>query len=240
METHRHLTTEYHWADLILNESSLQLMNELNETAKQQQPCHALFYGSSGTGKTLAAALLGKELQKDVVRVDLSTVVSKYIGETEKNLEQLFLRAETKDWILFFDEADALFGKRTEIKDSHDRYSNLEIAYLLQRLEQHPGIVLFATNKKTNIDDAFIRRLRYDIHFPIPAPPERLRLWEKGLNKNNLPISTVDLHTIAHEFELSGAVIMNVTQQLRKDAAGKNNSINNDLIIHKIKNWTTQ
>src|SRR5690606_11585436 len=116
-----------------------------------------LFYGPPGTGKTLTAMLLGKEFQRNVFRIDLSQVVSKYIGETEKNLEKIFQRAANKEWILFFDEADALFGKRTSVKDAHDRYANQEVSYLLQRVEDFPGLVILASNYKNNIDKAFVR-----------------------------------------------------------------------------------
>src|SRR5688572_29199827 len=133
MEQPQYLKTEYHWADLVVNQSTSQQLNEFKQCAKEQGRCHGLFYGPSGTGKTLAGALLGKELRRDVLRVDLSAVVSKYIGETEKNLKRLFDDAESKAAVLFFDEADALFGKRTEVKDAHDRYANLEVGYLLQR-----------------------------------------------------------------------------------------------------------
>ncbi len=124
-----------------------------------------LFHGPAGTGKTLTAALLGKEFDKPVYKVDLSKVVSKYIGETEKNLNAAFVAAEEKDSILFFDEADVLFGKRTGVKDAHDRFANIEVSYLLQKLEAYPGLTVLAANKKSNIDDAFIRRLRFIIDF---------------------------------------------------------------------------
>lgn len=132
-----------------------------------------LFTGADGTGKTLAAEVIANELKVDLYRIDLSRVVSKYIGETEKNLARIFKRAENKDWILFFDEADALFGKRTEVKDAHDRYANIEINYLLQRIETYPGIVILATNKKASLDAAFVRRLRFIINFPPPKRKKR-------------------------------------------------------------------
>jgi len=135
----------------------------------------ALFIGADSTGKTLAAETLASNTKKDLYRIDLGRVVSKYIGETEKNLEKIFKRAENKNWILFFDEADALFGKRTEVKDSHDRYANIDINYLLQRIESYPGLVILATNKKTNIDKAFLRRLRYIIEFPPPTKKKRTK-----------------------------------------------------------------
>jgi len=134
----------------------------------------SLFTGTDGNGKTLAAETLARSTKKDLYRIDLSQIVSKYIGETEKNLEKIFKRVENKDWILFFDEADALFGKRTEVKDSHDRYANIEINYLLERIENYPGLVILATNMKENIDDAFIRRLRYIVEFPSQTKKKRI------------------------------------------------------------------
>ena len=135
----------------------------------------SLFTGPDSNGKTLAAETLARSTKKDLYRIDLSQVVSKYIGETEKNLERVFKKAENKNWILFFDEADALFGKRTDVKDSHDRYANIEINYLLERIEEYPGLVILATNKKTNLDNAFMRRLRYNIEFPPPIKRKRTK-----------------------------------------------------------------
>jgi hypothetical protein len=154
-----------------------------------------LFYGPSGTGKTFAASLLGKETGKDVYRIDLAMVISKYIGETEKNLELLFARAENKKWILFFDEADALFGKRTNVRDAHDKYANQEVSYLLQRIEDYDGLVILATNMKNNIDDAFIRRFNAVLKFPMPDGDERKAIWQKTfppgvIFRKSLPVST--------------------------------------------------
>jgi len=242
METEQFLTTDYQWTDLVVNEAALKQITELYECAKKKKGCSALFHGPSGTGKTLSGSLLGKELGREVVRIDLSMVISKYIGETEKNLEKLFARAEIKNWILFFDEADALFGKRTDVKDAHDKYANKEVSYLLQRIEKFNGMVIFATTQKSNIDDAFIRRLRYVIPFPIPEPPERLLLWEKNLFKTNLPTSTIDLPAIASKFALSGAAIGDVVQHLVKKTSGssKIQRINNDLIIDHIQTFANQ
>ena len=151
-----------------------------------------LFHGPPGTGKTLTAGLLGKIAQKDVYRIDLSMVISKYIGETEKNLARLFDKAERKDWILFFDEADSLFGKRGQVKDAHDKYANQEVSYLLQRVEAYNGLVILASNFKNNIDEAFLRRFQSIIYFPLPAK-EELELglgwrvsWPKDQNLSGL------------------------------------------------------
>src|SRR5207237_3855098 len=132
--------------------------------------------------KTLTATVLGKVTERQVYKVDLSSVVSKYIGETEKNLASLFDRAEHKEWVLFFDEADALFGKRIEAKDAHDRYANQEVSFLLQRIEVFDGIAILASNRKENLDDAFTRRFESIIYFPLPRPEERLRLWRQGFS----------------------------------------------------------
>jgi SpoVK/Ycf46/Vps4 family AAA+-type ATPase len=163
-------TTNLSWNDLTLHTETLQQVNEIKKQLKTLSSAKAggqivLFHGPAGTGKTLTAALLGKEFNKPVYRVDLSKVVSKYIGETEKNLNAVFADAENAGAILFFDEADALFGKRTEVKDAHDRFANIEVSYLLQKIETHPGLTILAANKKSNIDDAFIRRLRFIIDF---------------------------------------------------------------------------
>ena len=139
----------------------------------------ALFAGESGTGKTMAAEVLANELRLDLYRIDLSAVVSKYIGETEKNLRRLFDAAEDGGAILFFDEADALFGKRSEVKDSHDRYANIEINYLLQRMEAYRGLAILATNMKSALDPAFLRRLRFIVDFPFPGAAERRAIWQQ-------------------------------------------------------------
>jgi SpoVK/Ycf46/Vps4 family AAA+-type ATPase len=140
----------------------------------------ALFAGASGTGKTMAAEVLARELELDLYRIDLSQVVSKYIGETEKNLRRVFDAAEDGSAVLLFDEADALFGKRSEVKDSHDRYSNIEVGYLLQRMESYRGLAILTTNMKSALDDAFLRRLRFLVEFPFPDPVHRAEIWRRA------------------------------------------------------------
>jgi hypothetical protein len=157
-----------------------------NEWKGRKKGYRCLFYGPSGTGKTFMTCLLGKESGKEVYRVDLSLIISKYIGETEKNLELVFARAEHKDWILFFDEADALFGKRTNIRDAHDKYANQEVSYLLQRIEQYDGLVILATNMKNNIDDAFRRRFEVELQFAMPNSAQRRQIW-----KNSFPAEAI-------------------------------------------------
>ena len=137
----------------------------------------ALFAGPSGTGKTMAAEMIANALGLDLYKIDLAGVVSKYIGETEKNLDRIFTAAENANAILFFDEADALFGKRSEVRDSHDRYANIEISYLLQKMEEYDGIAILATNLRQNLDEAFVRRLAFTVHFPFPDEESRRRIW---------------------------------------------------------------
>ena len=221
------ITTPLEWSDLVLNAQTmeqiyelkkwLQHKNTLLKTNKRLKPGYrVLFYGPPGTGKTLTSCLLGKAdtpegQELDVYRVDLSQVVSKFIGETEKNLSKLFDKAEHKDWILFFDEADALFGKRTNIRDAHDKYANQEIAYLLQRIENYNGLVILATNFKSNIDPAFARRFQAIIHFPMPNQAERLILWKMILPEPMLQQQGT-LERLSATYELPGASIINVAQ----------------------------
>lgn len=178
------IKTELTWDDLILPKETLMQIHEIEEWIKNSKVIfekwdlsrklkpgfRALFYGPDGTSRTMTAALLGKYSNKEVYKIDLSSIVSKYIGETEKNLENLFNKADNKDWILFFDEADALFGKRTEVKDAHDKYANQEVAYLLQRIENYDGLTILASNSKGNIDETFIRRLNSVINFSATDP----------------------------------------------------------------------
>ena len=216
------IETSLDWADLIVPASTKKDLDYLFSWLKHGEKLltderlgkriapgfRALFHGPPGTGKTLAASLLGKEANKPVYRVDLASVVSKYIGETEKNLSGLFARAEDKNWILFFDEADALFGKRTNVKEAKDRFANQEVSYLLQRVERYPGLVILASNYKSNIDDAFLRRFQSIVHFPMPGPAERLAIWRAGLPAS-IPVSAeINLDQISRKYELSGADIM--------------------------------
>ncbi len=219
-----HIETEMEWDDLVLPFTTLHQIREIenwithNDTLlnewgmkKRIKPGYrALFYGPPGTGKTLTASLLGKQTGKEVFRIDLSRVVSKYIGETEKNLSRLFDKAENKNWILFFDEADALFGKRTEIHDAHDKYANQEVAYLLQRIESYSGLVILASNRRNNIDEAFARRFQTIIQFPMPKADERHKIWVKTLPHQMMFDADIDWQKIATRFELSGAGILNV------------------------------
>ena len=165
-----------------------------------------LFCGASGTGKTMAAEALAAALGLPMYRVDLSQVVNKYIGETEKNLAKIFDAAEASDSVLFFDEADALFGKRTAVKDAHDRFANIEISYLLERMERFKGLAILATNRRKDLDEAFTRRLRYLVEFPLPGPAERERIWRQ-MFPERVDVSGLDFDFLAGQFELSGGHI---------------------------------
>jgi len=169
----------------------------------------ALFAGPPGTGKTMICSLLAKELGLELYRIDLSQVVNKYIGETEKNLGRVFDEAARGQVMLLFDEADSLFAKRTEVKSSHDRYANLEVNYLLQRMESHEGVVVMTTNAETAIDPAFRRRIRFRIRFPAPDEHQRLQLWQGMMPKQAQVAPDLDLRTIAQRFPLAGGNIMN-------------------------------
>ena len=170
----------------------------------------ALFAGPPGTGKTMAAEVVAADLGLDLYVINLATVVDKYIGETEKNLERIFAEAEGVNCILFFDEADALFGKRSEVKDARDRYANVEISYLLQRMERFEGTAILATNLKANVDEAFARRIDVAIDFQIPEPDHRLVLWRQSLRPAVPVADDLDLDFLANAFELSGGSITNI------------------------------
>lgn len=218
------IATTLEWQDLVLDYHVMvavqevrawlthghTLMQEWGLDKKVRPGFRAVFYGPPGTGKTLTAALLGKATGREVYRVDLSMIVSKYIGETEKNLGKVFDAASYKDWILFFDEADALFGKRTAAVTSNDRHANQQTGYLLQRIEDFPGTVILATNLKANMDEAFTRRFQTMINFDMPAPAQRLQLWKNAFNGVCDLEDDIDLHKIAHDHELAGGAIINV------------------------------
>lgn len=243
------ITTELTSDDLVLPAATNQQITELENWVKHQDTLmnkwkmkrwmkpgyRALFHGPPGTGKTLTALIVGKKTNRDVFRIDLSMVVSKFIGETEKNLSQLFDRAKNKDWILFFDEADALFGKRTNVRDAHDKYANQEVAYLLQRIENHNGLIILASNFKINIDEAFIRRFQSVIYFPLPSAGERLQLWKKTLPEtaSQKRPSVADLSSIAKKYEITGAGIVNVVQYCCLESLANNS---NEITVDQIKN----
>ncbi len=222
----RLLETNMNWNDLVLDHNTLvqlkeieiwlnhhdQLMDDWQMKSKLKPGYKTLFYGPPGTGKTLTATLLAKKVGLDVYRIDLSQTVSKYIGETEKNLAKVFDKAESKNWILFFDEADALFGKRTATKDAHDRHANQQVSYLLQRIEEYNGMVILASNLKSNIDDAFLRRFQTIVRFPVPSPRERYVIWQKAFSEKCTFAGDIDLLAIADNYELAGGSIINAVQ----------------------------
>jgi hypothetical protein len=240
------IETQAGWSDLILEAPTLAkvqeiahwiqhertIMDVLGMRKKIRPGYRALFYGPPGTGKTFTCALLGKSAGLPVYRVDLSMVVSKYIGETEKNLASVFNHAEKHKWILFFDEADALFGKRTAVSDARDRFANQEVSYLLQKVEEYDGVVILATNFKGNIDPAFSRRFENIVHFPMPTAKERALIWEATLPPK-LPLEAgMDVQKLAEKYDLSGASIVDAVRAavLLAVAAGRKEISKGDLM----------
>ena len=238
------------WDELVLDDSTMTQVNEIRlwvqygarvrkewGMEKILRPGYrALFYGPPGSGKTMTASLLGQVTGREVYRINLASVVSKYIGETEKNLEKVFDMAEDKDWILFFDEADSLFGKRTGIKDSHDRYANQEVSYLLQRIEEYSGLVVLSTNQKINIDDAFSRRFQSVIRFPMPDAAQRKAIWTSSFSDKTEFEESISWDDIARDYELTGGSIMNVVQYASVLAMSRGESIiREEDILHGIR-----
>lgn len=195
----------------------------------------ALFAGPPGTGKTMAASVLSAELCLPLYTIDLSQIVDKYIGETEKRLEEVFEYAARSNVILFFDEADSLFGKRTEVKDSKDKYANNEVSYLLQKIERHEGLVLLATNIKNNIDEAFLRRMRYVVEFQLPDVETRKEIWKNGFSAA-VPVGNLDFDLLAKEVELSGGYIRNIILNAMFDAAGDHSQVTMYHVIKSVCN----
>jgi AAA+ superfamily predicted ATPase len=220
------IASRYSWSDIILPRDRTEQLREICNHVRYRDRVYndwgfdrklamgkglcVLFAGPSGTGKTMAADIIAGELGLDLYKIDLSTVVSKYIGETEKNLSRIFDEAETSNAILFFDEADALFGKRSEVKDSHDRYANIETGYLLQRMEEHEGIVVLASNFRKNMDEAFVRRLHFTVEFPFPTEEDRSRIWESVWPEATPRDPGLDLKFLAQRFQITGGNIRNI------------------------------
>jgi hypothetical protein len=241
------LETKMEWKDIVMSRQTdrelkmishwLQFNHRLVEDAnlgRRTKPGYrALFYGPPGTGKTLTASLLGKQFGLDVYRIDLSLVVSKFIGETEKNLQQIFDRAE--DWILFFDEADALFGKRTNVQSAHDRFANQEVSYLLQKIEEHPGLVILATNFRNNMDQAFIRRFQSVVPFNPPNEQESLQLWNNTMPANIPWKEDISLQDFAKKYELTGASILNIVQSASIRALAEDRPIDTKDLLEGIQ-----
>ncbi|HEX8921936.1 MAG TPA: ATP-binding protein [Pyrinomonadaceae bacterium] len=243
----RKLEQSHAWSDLVLPKNQLDQLSELTSQVKRAQlvletwgfaqkfpygkGVTALFEGPSGTGKTMAAGIVGAELGLDLYKIDLSFVVSKYIGETEKNLNRIFTEAQDSNAILFFDEADALFGKRSEVKDAHDRYANIETAYLLQRMEDYSGIVILATNMKQHLDEAFVRRMRFIIHFPFPSDEYRQMIWEKAF-PGDAPLGRdVDFRWLARKLKITGGHIKNISLRAAFLATERQGVIEMDCLV---------
>jgi hypothetical protein len=236
------------WADLVLPADDTRQLRELAVRHRGRGRVYgewgfpalpsagivALFAGPSGTGKTLAAEVVAGDLGLDLYKVDLSAVVSKYIGETEKNLERIFGAAAAGDLVLFFDEADALFGKRSEVSDAHDRYANIEVAYLLQRLETHDGLVVLATNLQRNIDPAFLRRISVAVDFVLPEQPERRAIWACSFPAA-APVTDLDLDFLARQFKVSGGVIHNAVLGAAFLAAAQDSAISMSHVVLAMK-----
>jgi SpoVK/Ycf46/Vps4 family AAA+-type ATPase len=237
----RRIEPEVGWADLVLAPPVARGLREVAARARHRDTVltdwrmrrgggrgygvTALFAGDSGTGKTMSAEVIAADLGLDLYTVNLATVVDKYIGETEKNLERIFAEAGGVNAVLFFDEADAIFGKRSDVRDAHDRYANIESAYLLQRLETFDGLAVLATNLRANIDDAFTRRLDAIIDFPAPTPDLRRSLWSRCLAPP-LPLADdVDLDFLSESFELAGGNIRSASTTAAYLAAAAGTSV---------------
>jgi AAA+ superfamily predicted ATPase len=245
------ISPHYTWDDIVLPRDRLQQLREICNYVKYRalvydewgfdrklslgKGLNILFAGPSGTGKTMAAEIMAGELGLDLYKIDLATVVSKYIGETEKNLARIFAEAETSNAILFFDEADALFGKRSEVRDSHDRYANIEIGYLLQKMEEYEGVVILATNLRKNMDDAFVRRVHCTVEFPFPTEQDRRRIWERVWPENTPRSQDLDLDFMARRFEMAGGNIRNIALAAAFLAAADGAGITTTHLIHAIK-----
>ena len=222
----RKVESAYSWDDLVLPEAHKSQLGEIIDHIRNHESVYTewgfsrkhalgkgvnmLFSGPSGTGKTMAAGIISSALGLDCYKIDLSTVVSKYIGETEKNLNRIFAEAETSNAVLFFDEADALFGKRTEVKDSHDRYANIEVNYLLQKMEEHEGVVILATNLSKNMDDSFMRRVHFSVVFPFPEHEERLAVWQRVFPSEAPVEKDIDREFLARKLKITGGNIKNI------------------------------
>jgi hypothetical protein len=225
-ELARQIEPHHTWADLVLPQDRVALLHELCDQYKHRHRVYeewgfgarlslgrglsVLFAGPSGTGKTMAAEVMANELALDLFKIDLSGVVSKYIGETEKNLERIFALAHDANAILLFDEADALFGKRSETKDAHDRYANIEVSYLLQKIEEYDGIVILTSNLRQNLDEAFLRRLQFTVEFPLPDEEARQRIWRAMLPAQAPLNGDLDVADLAQRFRLSGGSIRTI------------------------------
>jgi AAA+ superfamily predicted ATPase len=243
----RKIIPKYQWNDIILPAERTDQLREICNHVKYRDRVYSewgfgrklamgkglcvLFVGPSGTGKTMASDIIAGELGLDLYKIDLSSVVSKYIGETEKNLSKIFSEAETSNAILFFDEADALFGKRSEVKDSHDRYANIETGYLLQRMEEYEGVVILASNFRKNMDEAFVRRLHFTVEFPLPNEEDRYRIWQTIWPDATPRDADLDLRYLANRFQMTGGNIRNIALSAAFLAADDDGKVNMQHLI---------
>lgn len=250
-ELARKITPVYTWDDIVLPADLKDQLRELCNFVRYRSVVFddwgfgrklslgkglaAIFAGPSGTGKTMAAEIVGHELHLDLYKIDLSSVVSKYIGDTEKNLARVFREAQDSQGILFFDEADALFGKRSQVQDAHDRYANIEVSHLLQELDQHEGIVILATNLMKNIDEAFLRRIAFRVAFPFPDVSDRERLWQTLWPRQLPRDSNVDVRFLARQFKLTGGQVKNVLVAAAFLAAADGRSVSMEHLVRGIK-----
>ncbi len=247
----RKLTPRYEWTDIVLPEDQINLLREIITTVRTRpkvleewglglklvssRGITILFAGPPGTGKTMAAEIIAQELKLDLYKIDLANVISKYIGETEKNLERIFTEAEASNAILFFDEADALFGKRSEVRDSHDRYANIEISYLLQRMEAYDGVSILATNLRANLDEAFTRRLQFVVDFPFPSEEYRHRIW-KALFPPSVPrAEDLDFRSLAKNYKIAGGNIRNILVNATYQAASDGGVLTMEHLLHGVR-----
>jgi hypothetical protein len=237
----------FEWKDIVLPDNTLDLLRKIPEHVEHAgevfedwgfdarmpygRGVAALFSGPSGTGKTMAARIIARELGVELFQVDLAKTVSKYIGETEKNLDRVFEAAQRASAVLLIDEADALFGKRTEVKDAHDRYANVEVAFLLQRMESYTGLAILTTNLKRNLDDAFLRRLRFVIDFPAPKPAHRLEIWKRAFPDGCSVVDDKELRFLAGRFELTGGHIQQIALRAAFSAASGGGLIRAEHIV---------
>lgn len=244
----RKITPRYSWSDLILPADQMAILRELVSTVRgrpvvleqwgvgkklaSSAAVTALFAGDPGTGKTMAAEVIAAELNLDLFKIDLSSLVSKYIGETEKNLERIFSEAESSNAILFFDEADSIFGKRSEVKDAHDRYANIEVSYLLQRMESYDGVTILATNLRSNLDEAFTRRLQFIVDFPFPDQDYRLRIWQTLFPPDVPHTPDLDFTLLARRFKLAGGNIRNIIISASYLAASNGGQVGMEHLLH--------
>ena len=244
----RKIVPRFQWEDIVLPEDQRAILHEIVATVRgralvldewgvgrklaSSNGVTILFAGPPGTGKTMAAEVIAAELGLDLYKIDLSTIVSKYIGETEKNLEKIFSEAQSSNAILFFDEADAIFGKRSEVRDAHDRYANIEISYLLQRMEAYDGVTILATNLRANLDEAFTRRLQFAVDFPFPEEEYRLRIWQTLFPAEVPHEADLDFDLLARRFKLAGGNIRNIIVSAAYLAASDGGAVSMSHLLH--------